>query len=81
MKSLIVCLALFSGVSLNFFEKDCLLAFQIEVERADRTEAIDSENCPGGIYSAYCTTEVEAAHGHAIDTAATEYDDCVRTNR
>lgn len=80
MKILLIFFTLSSSLAFNLVKKDCLLQFQIDVERADRVEAVDSENCPGGIYSAYCTTEVEAAHNHAIGTAATNYFDCVRTN-
>ena len=81
MKILFILFTLSSSFAFNLVKKDCLLQFQIDVERADRVEAIDSENCPTiGLYVAYCTTEVERAHSHAVGTAATDYDDCVRTN-
>lgn len=80
MKALIFCLFMFSGTTMTFVEKDCLLEFQIAIQTADETGTADFETCEDAWDVSMCNREVIRAHNQNISDAANHYDICVRTN-
>lgn len=62
--------------------KDCLRTFQDEVVRAYEELETDTANCNSGESSTFvnrslCRTEAQLSLGNSIDTAATDYSDCM----